>query len=358
MYANGGGPAETGVSTRGDLALHPPVRPGAILSALAVRRQMPALVNLSSFGRLLPCLFGLLLPVLVAAPSRGAASDVAVVMSADVDAYAQALKGVKASLRHKIVAEYDMEGDFERGRKQVAEIGAKVKPDLIVAVGIWALQVVAKEATNVPVVYAMVLNPPSVIGSGAKNITGASMNVPVGETLRVLKQLGPQIRRVGVMFDRTKTGYLVGRAEAVAREEGLQLVAREIRSAKEALAALDTLGEQGIDALWVLPDETNLAPAVLQQMLLFSYRRRMPLIGLSESQAQMGALLSLSFASSEDIGRQAGELANSILGGKAPAEIPYTTARRLRLTVNLKAAQKLGMEIPKSILGAANNVIQ
>jgi ABC-type uncharacterized transport system substrate-binding protein len=30
----------------------------------------------------------------------------------------------------------------------------------------------------------------------------------------------------------------------------------------------------------------------------------------------------------------------------------------VRLTVNLKAAQKLGMEIPKSILGAANNVIQ
>jgi len=240
----------------------------------------------------------------------------------------------------------------------VAEIAAKVKPDLIVAVGIWALQAVAKEASTVPVVYAMVLNPPSVIGSGAKNITGASMNVPVEQTLRMLKQLGPQIRRVGVMFDRAKTGYLVARAEAVARDEGLQLVAREIRSAKEAISALDTLGEQGVDALWVLPDETNLAPAVLQQMLLFSYRRKVPLIGLSESQAQMGALLSLSFASSEDIGRQAGELANSILAGRAPAEIPYTTARRVRLTVNLKAAQKLGMEIPKSILAAANSVIQ
>lgn len=287
-----------------------------------------------------------------------AAADVAVVMSADVDAYTEALRGFKATLKHKIVVEYDMDGDFDRGRKQVAEIRAKVKPDLILAVGIWALQVVAKEATSLPIVYAMVLNPPSVVGSGAKNITGASMNVPVEQTIRVLKQLGPQVRRVGVMFDRGKTGYLVARAEAVAREEGLQLVAREIRSPKEAISALDTLGEQGVDALWVLPDETNLAPAVLQQMLLFSYRRRVPLIGLSESQAHMGAVLSLSFASSEDIGRQAGELANSILAGRAPAEIPYTTARLVRLTVNLKAAQKLGMEIPKSILGAANTVIQ
>jgi putative ABC transport system substrate-binding protein len=295
---------------------------------------------------------------LLSAATPAIAADVAVVMSADVDAYAEALKGFKAALQHKIVAQYDMEGDFDRGRKQVAEIRGKVKPDLIFAVGIWALQAVAKDATSVPVVYAMVLNPPSVIGAGAKNITGASMNVSVEQTIRVLKQLSPQIRRVGVMFDRSKTGYLVAKAEAVAREGGLQLVTREIHSPKEAIVGLDALGEQGIDALWVLPDETNLAPAVLQQMLLFSYRRRVPLIGLSESQAQMGAVLSLSFASSEDIGRQAGELANSILAGKAPAEVPYTTARRVRLTVNLKAAQKLGMEIPKSILGLANHVIE
>jgi ABC-type uncharacterized transport system substrate-binding protein len=296
--------------------------------------------------------------MLLGTATTGQAADVAVVMSADVDAYADALKGFKDALQHRIVAQYNMEGDFDRGRKQVAEIQAKVKPDLIFAVGIWALQAVAKDAPGIPLVYAMVLNPPSVIGAGAKNITGASMNVPVEQTIRVLKQLGPQIRRVGVIFDRSKTGYLVARAEGLAREGGLQLVSREIHSPKEAISALDALGEQGIDALWVLPDETNLAPPVLQQMMLFSYRRKVPLIGLSEAQAQMGALLTLSFASSEDIGRQAGELANSILAGKAPAEIPYTNARRVRLTVNLKAAQKLGMEIPKSILGAANNLIE
>jgi putative ABC transport system substrate-binding protein len=301
---------------------------------------------------------GLLALALLGSATSAAAADVAVLLSADVDAYSDALKGFRAALAHKIVAQYDMEGDFERGRKQVAEIRTRIKPDLIFAVGIWALQAVAKETVNVPVVYAMVLNPPSVLGTSARNITGASMNVSVEQTIRTLKQLGPQIRKVGVIFDRAKTGYLVARAEAVAREGGLQLVTREIRSPKEAIAALETLGEQGIDALWVLPDETNLAPAVLQQMLLFSYRRRVPLIGLSESQAQMGALLSLSFASSEDIGRQAGELANSILAGKAPADIPYTTARRVRLTVNLKAAQKLGLEIPQSVLAAANNVIE
>jgi putative tryptophan/tyrosine transport system substrate-binding protein len=305
----------------------------------------------------------ILLPLLILASIVGAAGsviagDVAVIMSARVDAYEEALRGFKRSLRHRIVVEYDMAGDFDRGRAILSEIKSKVKPDLIFAVGIWALQVVVGETTNIPVVYAMILNPPSIIGAGSKNVTGASMNVPVEQTIHLFKQLGPQIRRLGVVFDRTKTGYLVSLADAIAREQGLQLITKEIRSPREAIPALDSLQEKRIDALWIVPDETILAPEVVQYMLLFSYRNKVPLLGLSERHAQMGALLSLSFASSEDIGRQAGELANSILEGKTAAEIPYTTARQVKLIVNLKTAQKLGIEIPKSIIAMADNLIE
>jgi putative ABC transport system substrate-binding protein len=305
----------------------------------------------------------ILLPLLILASVAGtvgpaSAGDVAVITSARVDAYDEALRGFKRSLRHRIVVEYDMAGDFGRGREILSEIKSKIKPDLILAVGIWALQVVVGETTNIPVVYAMVLNPPSIIGAGSKNVTGASMNVPVDQIIHLFKQLGPQIRRLGVVFDPAKTGYLLSAAGAIAREQGLQLITREIRSPREAIPALDSLQGEGIDALWILPDDTILAPEVVQYMLLFSYRNKVPLLGLSERHAQMGALFSLSFASSEDIGRQAGELANSILEGKTAAEIPFTTARQLKLIVNLKAAQKLGIEIPKSIIAMADNLIQ
>ncbi len=305
----------------------------------------------------------LLLPLLIIASVAGvavpaSAGDVAVIVSARVDAYEEALRGFKRTLRHRIVVEYDMAGDFSRGREILSEIKSKVKPDLILAVGIWALQVVVGETTNIPVVYAMVLNPPSIIGAGSKNVTGASMNVSVNQTLHLFKQLGPQIQRLGVVYNRAKTGYLVSLADAIAREQGLQLITKQVHSPREAIPALDSLQEAGIDALWILPDETILAPEVVQYMLLFSYRNKVPLLGLSERHAQMGALLSLSFASSEDIGRQAGELANSILEGKTAAEIPYTTARQVKLIVNLKAAQKLGIEVPKSIIAMADNLIQ
>jgi putative ABC transport system substrate-binding protein len=289
--------------------------------------------------------------------ASASAGQVAVISSADVDAYKEALRGFKKIVRHQIVAEYDMEGNLEAGKKILADIQARVKPDLILAIGPWAFQVTAAQPSNIPVVYAMVLNPPSVVPAGAKNVTGASMNVPVETTIRFFKQLGSQIRRVGVIFNRAKTGYLVKRATQVGREHGLEIIDREIRSAKEAIHALDSW-QDAIQALWILPDEIVLTPEVVQYMVLFSYRKKIPLIGLSERQAQMGALLSLSFGSSEDIGRQAAELANNILEGQPPDRIPFTMARQVKLTVNLKAAEKLGIEIPKSLLGSASSVIQ
>ena len=280
-----------------------------------------------------------------------------VLTSARVEEYEEAIRGFKGTIAHQIVAVYDMDGDLDRGRNQLAEIESKVKPDLIFAVGIWALQAVVSRPPTTPVVYAMVLNPPTVIGADTKNITGASINVPVEQQIWLFKQLGPQIKRIGVVFNRAKTGYLVRRAQTVARNEGLELVIREINTAKDAIGALESL-QDGIDALWLVPDETVLSQAVVQQMLLFSYRWKIPLLGLSDRHAQMGALFALSFASGEDIGRQAGELAQAILAGRPVTDVPYTNARKLYLTVNLKAAQKLGLEVPPAIRARATNVIE
>ena len=204
----------------------------------------------------------------------------------------------------------------------------------------------------------MVLNPESLIGTGAVGVTGASMNVPVANNMKLLHELGPGVRRVGVVFNDSKTGYLVREARELAGPLGIELVARSAQTAGEAIQAFDALQREGIDAFWYLPDETLLAPTVTNHVFLASHRGGIPILGISERQAEMGALFALTFASSEDIGRQAGELARVILEGKKPADVPPTAARRVSLTVNLKAARKLGVEIPQSILATANELIR
>ena len=146
---------------------------------------------------------GLLLPwlcCLTTAPSA-AAGDVVVLLSARVGAYSDAQRGFESSLRgHRVIKTYDMEGDAGQGKKLLRRIESGERPDLIFAIGVWALQASLKTPPSTPIVYAMVLNPESVVGGRSANVTGASMNVSVGESLRLLRKLGPQIQRVGLVY--------------------------------------------------------------------------------------------------------------------------------------------------------------
>lgn len=285
------------------------------------------------------------------------AAKILALKSADVDVYNDALEGFKSASQGSTIVEYDMEGDFQKGKKFLARAKSGARPDLILAIGVWALQVVAEEIQDIPVVFAMVLNPTTVIGQEAHNITGASMNVPIEQQLTLLKKVSPQAKRIGVIYDPSKTGWLVRQAERIARDQGVRLVTKAIASSKDSVAALDAMQDE-IDALWIVPDLTVLAPESVQYMLLFSFRHKIPVLGLSENQVRMGALLGLSFESGWDIGSQAAELASGILSGRSVGEIPFTTARKVRLTVNLKSAGKLGVHIPKEILDRADAVIR
>ena len=284
------------------------------------------------------------------------AGRVAILLSADVPEYQKAVEGFKKTTDDTVVGTYDMRGDFDRGKKLIEEIQSEVKPDLIYVVGIWALQAVEREKVTIPIVYSMVLNPPAVVD--AKNVTGASMNPSVEETFKILKQLNPNLRKVGTLYNPKTTGFLIEQAKAAAKEMNVELVSIEVDSPRDAIGALGKLRRQSVDVVWVLPDRHVVAPTVLEQILLFSFRARVPVVGLSERHAEMGSLISVSFASSEDIGSQAGELAKQISAGRAVDQLAFTTARKLEVVVNLKSARKLGIEVPDELIKQASKVIR
>jgi len=289
--------------------------------------------------------------------AKACAGNVAVILSSDASLYQEALEGFREVVRNGIVSVQTLKENSAGWRDELKKLRSTIEPDLIFVVGTSALQAVSSEITNIPIVHTMVFNPGSVVSPTSKNVFGISMNPTPNQVLALVKELNPKYRRVGVIFDPSRSAPQISQARSIAQKEGLDLVARDIRSARDIAAALNSL-ERQIDFLWLWPDEMYLTDDILQRIFLFSFDRKIPVLGLSERHTQMGALLSLSYASAKDSGRQAAEAVNRFLGGVQETAFSQISLRQTKLTVNLKTARKLALDVPDSIVRRADNGVK
>ena len=86
-------------------------------------------------------------------------------------------------------------------------------------------------------------------------------------------------------------------------------------------------------------------------------RHRLPWITLFRESAEAGALMSYGPSSREN-NRRAAAYVDRILKGAKPADMPVEQARQFYLVINGKSARALGLTIPQSVLGRADEIIQ
>ena len=279
----------------------------------------------------------LIIAVICFAPAEARARDVIVVQGLAVKPYDEALRGFRSVCAEEVTKLYlaDLEG------KDLTGLIQEEKAKLILAIGPEALKRV-KEVREVPVIYLMVVSPKQ-MSKGNRDITGVTMNAPAKKYLDLLSRISPRPKTVGIIYDPTKSRHLVKRAQQAAREQGLQLLTREVRKSKEVAAALHDLNGS-VDLLWMLPDTTVVTPETVELFLLVSHERRVPVISFAAKYVEMGALAAL-VIDSYDQGQQAAEMARDILDGKPVAEVPRAEARAVTLKINQHVARKLGLTI-------------
>lgn len=275
-----------------------------------------------------------------------AASDIAILKSSDLSAYNLAVEGFRAEVAGQggTIQEHDLQGDLERGRKFARRIRAS-DTTLVLAVGIKAALAAKLEILDIPVIYCLVLDP-NRYGLTAPNLSGISLEVPVTQQFSTMRTVLPKLKRVGVLFDPSKTNRLVQEASSVAKQQGIELVTSEVSTERELPPALRTLLPT-VDAVWLVPDTTILTDESLPFILQESLEANRPVFGFSAEFVKRGALLSLS-ANYAAIGRQAGRLSKRLLDRHVTAPI-RTTPDRLSLALNMRTARYLGIEIPPDI---------
>lgn len=285
--------------------------------------------------------------------SSAEAAEIAILKSADIAAYNQAIVGFKASVgATHAFTNYDMQGDVAVGRKLARKIRAS-DAALVFAVGLKAALAAKLEIVDMPVIYCMVLAPEK-YDLKAPNLAGIALEVPVERQLSMIRSVLPKARKLGILYDPEKTGSFVEEVKRPTRERGFELNEGLVRSEKEVPAALRALLPK-IEALWLVPDNTVLTEESLGFLLGTALDASIPTIGFSSEFVRGGALLAL-FVSYQDVGRQAGQLAARILGGQASLAPGILAPERVRLAINQKTAKFLGVTIPPDILTSADEV--
>jgi putative ABC transport system substrate-binding protein len=285
----------------------------------------------------------LLLYLILPYGTADAEQNIVAVQSLKIKPYEEALKGFQSFCNVKTEEVLIPEHEEAEIVKEIR----RIKPDMILAFGGEALSKVRK-IKDVPIVYLMVLNPPNSI-SKQGNITGVSMNIPPEKQLSLLKEVLHEVKRVGLLYNPARTGYLVEEVRHSAEMLGIKLVIKEVHKPNEVPSTLDSMRD-GIDAFWMLPDTTVVTPKTVESFFLFSLENRIPVLTFSDKYLELGAMISVSI-DAFDIGRQAGKMAKDILSGLDIKNFSRVDAQMAILTLNLKVAKTLGIRVNTNIAG-------
>jgi len=286
--------------------------------------------------------------VLAAPPSdSGPHADspaVTVVGAMAVEAHRSAIDGIRAALSKSAleirVVDLSRLG-AERSRvERFAEPGTRV----IVAIGTEALQLVAAQRSNVPVISTMLLRGASPNKTGGPDgafspVATIVLDVPIPALLARLKQVFPGKTRLGIIRNTNAAGWTAAELEIRAQQQGFTVRVVDCLGAEQLLATFLTLKGQ-VDFVWCLPDGVLYNSATIKPLILASIENRLPLIGFSESFARAGAAIGV-YPDFRDVGVQTGEIVLQIAGGQAVRALEGP--RKVRLALNQSVLRLIGL---------------
>ncbi|HEY1364174.1 MAG TPA: ABC transporter substrate-binding protein, partial [Xanthobacteraceae bacterium] len=254
-------------------------------------------------------------------------------------------------------------GDRERHQRNAAEM-VGLGPDVIFVHGSAIMGPLQQATRTIPVVFVSVSDPiaggfVASLAKPAGNATGfTSTDYSMsGKWLELLKQVAPQVTRVGVVRDprQVSGGGQLGAIQAVAPLLGVEVSPLGVHDREEIEHSLTAFGQEPKGGLIV----TTSALAQIQRDLIVALaaRERLPAVYPYRLFVASGGLISYGPDIVEQYRRAAGYV-DRILRGEKPADLPVQQPTKYRIVLNLKTARALGLEVPPIVLARADEVIE
>jgi putative tryptophan/tyrosine transport system substrate-binding protein len=237
---------------------------------------------------------------------------------------------------------------------------------VIASTGGTPMALAAKAATStIPIVFDVGVDPVEIglvasLNHPAGNLTGvARLTVEVAaKRLELLHELVPAATSIGFLVNPTNPSSADAQArelQAAARVLGVRLLVLKASGPNDLDSAFAALMQQGAGALLV--SGNPLFTSRNEQLVALAARHAVPTIYIYREAAAAGGLMSYG-PSFSDSARQVGVYTGRILKGDRPADLPVQRLTKIDLVINLKTAKTLGLTVPLTLLGRADEVIE
>jgi putative ABC transport system substrate-binding protein len=252
-------------------------------------------------------------------------------------------------------------GDAGHFHRYAEELLALV-PDVILASATPSVQALRQVSRTVPIVFANVGDPVAMgfVDSLARpggNTTGFTPYEFgfAAKWLELLKEVAPRVTRVAVLRDLTIGPAHFTAIQGVAPSFGVELSAVGVSDVGEIERAVTAFARSSNAGLIVTPSTSALIHRNFITML--AARHRLPAVYGFRYFVTEGGLISYA-PDTIDMYRRAAAYVDRLLKGEKPADLPVQAPTKYELVINLKTARVLGLEVPRTLLARADEVIE
>jgi putative ABC transport system substrate-binding protein len=255
----------------------------------------------------------------------------------------------------------DAEGKYERLADLAAEL-TRLKPDLLFSQGGDVAPFLARATQTIPIVVAVSNDPVESglvqsLGRPGGNVTGVTYvhDQLAGKTVELLKDAVPSVSRVAILWNPNHADPEFRESQRAARTLQVQLQSLPVREPEDFDTAFAAAARERVEALIVVGGRLMFLQR--QRIGDFAAKNHLILAGVPRYLTDAGALLTYGPNTFELI-RSTAIYVDKIFKGARPGDLPMQQPTRFELAINLKAAKALGIVVPPTLLGRADEVIE